>query len=112
MQIDQAARQKIAPFKQPRQVQAQKREQERQPRHHRRALQLKAPAQLLAARAQRKQQGAEGQEGQHHTQRIGQTGADTRRPVGNFQKTDNLDRQNRKHAGHQIEDHAAHQRAQ
>jgi hypothetical protein len=59
LQRGKAAGHEAAELEQTGQIQAQQREQRRKQRHHRGRLQLKAPAQLRARRAQGQQQAAE-----------------------------------------------------
>ena len=113
LQPGQRWRQHAAEIEQAGQVQADHSEQQRQPGHHRRILQLEAPAQLFARRPQRQQQAAQRQEGQQHASGVGQPGPTVRAPViGMAREGHHLDRQHGKHAGHQVQDQPARQRAE
>ena len=93
-------------------IQPQHREQAGQRGHQPGILQLEAPAQLLPSRTQHQQQTSQSRKTQHDTRGIGQA-AHTLLPraVRMAGKTHHLDRQHRKHAGHQVQQQAAQQGA-
>ena len=110
LQAGDAGGQHRAELEQAGQVQSDDGEQRGQRGHHQRALQLEAPADGLARRAQAQQQAAQRHEGQHHARGVGQAGT----AVGGFVvrvlgEGQHLDGQHREHAGHEVEDQAADQ---
>ena len=104
-----AGRQQRPEFEHAGEVEADEREQRGERRHDAGRLQLKAPAELLAARARRDQQAGQREEGEHHARGVGQrTAPALARGIARvLRERQHLERQHREHAGHQVEDHAA-----
>jgi hypothetical protein len=107
----QALRQQVAQLEGTHQVQTQRKEQQGQHEDHARLLQLEAPADGTAGGPQRQQQPGQRQEAEHHAGAVGQrVAAQAGWLIALLRQPQQLDRQHREHAGHQVEHHAAHQR--
>jgi hypothetical protein len=102
----QAAGREIAEFEDAEQVQCDQREEQGQTDHHRRLLQLEAPADLVAAGAQQQQQSGQREEAQHHTGRVSRCADVALVRLLAYQRQ-RLQAEHREHAGHQIEQQAA-----
>ena len=90
------------------QVQPDDEEEHRQRRDDPRRLQLEAPAERAAGLLQGDQQAREQHEGQDYTDREGDAVHSHRTAVGAMlREPDQLQRQHRKHAGHQVQDQSA-----
>ena len=100
-------------LKQAKQVERNQREERRHHADHHGRLQLKAPAQLLARRAQGQHPSAQGQEAQHHAPGVSHA-RQAVRTVGAavLGKAQQFDGQHGQHARHEVEDQTAHKGSQ
>ena len=102
------AGQQVADLEHAGQVQPDQAEQDGQARDEAGGLQLETPAQLLAARAQGQQQPRQRQEAHHDAAGVGQPTGQQGAPVlGMCGEAEDLERQHREDAGHQVEQGAA-----